>query len=198
MKTTTLSLILFLFISFSLKAQSDISTQSSSDDPMGKPKWVSYKDIEHFPTAPYATEIQKKQYVAVANIKDGKFVGKWREDWTAASIPWGHQELWTEDFKVISAGVWKNIPSNKMTSTGIKLPPLSLKCGNDAKKKTIYAARITTKKYGQQIGKYSPWIKMLAFSYGGDEIEIPVTVGGAYLNSEKAIVEILTDVQRID
>ncbi len=73
-----------------------------------------------------------------------------------------------------------------------------MQCGKDANGKIIYAARITTKKYGQQIGKYSPWIKTLAFSYTGKEIEIPVSERGAFLNNEIALVEILTDYQRVD
>jgi hypothetical protein len=192
-------IIFFLLLSsISVFGQDDISTSWSDEDTSGKPQWIEANKVANYNSAPYAIEDGKKQYVAQANIKSGLFVGKWRTDWDAASIPWGYQELWTKNFKVISAGIWKKLTSTHYASSGIKLPPRSLQCGKDANNKVIYAARITTKKYGQQIGKYSPWIKMLSFCYGGKEIELPVSQRGAYISNEKAVVEILTNYQRID
>ncbi len=121
LKFTALFLLLFI-IGFSVFAQGDISTSWSDEDNNGKPQWIGANTVKNYNNAPYAMEDGKKQYVAQANIKNGLFVGKWRSDWAEASIPWGHQELWTKDFKVMSAGIWKKLTSTSYNYNGIKLP----------------------------------------------------------------------------
>lgn len=194
-------LILLLAINFCKAQDGDYGTHdgSYSTPEECKATFENYSNTTYRVGAPHALEMGKKLYVAQAVINGSVQVGKVRSDWTKASIPYGGREIWVNNFKTCSSGRWKPLSKSNFSNVGILIPSNAVVCGNEANGKKIYAIRFTSKKFGQQVGKYSIGINVASFSYGGKEYVLKPTRNTSLLiENDPVTLEILIQPQCID
>jgi hypothetical protein len=107
-------------------------------------------------------------YVARARLPSGVHPGKYRADWKAASVSFGGQELWVQDFEIWtgrlsdnSTGVWE------LFRPGIDREAVHV--GTEDPLWVLYSAR-AFHEGGQQLGKWRKDWTAASFPYGGAEI----------------------------
>ena len=111
---------------------------------------------------------QTPLFVARAVIDGGLHIGKFRQDWAQASIPYGGQERWVSSFEVW-VGRLSNNASGAWDVPSIGTP---VACGNEADGTPLYAARAEYQG-GLHIGKWRKDWTSAAISFGGVEVWVP-------------------------
>jgi hypothetical protein len=107
-------------------------------------------------------------YVARARLPSGEHPGKYRADWKAASISYGGQEVWVDDYEV-----WTGRLSDGSTGAWELFRPgmenVAVHVGTEDPLWRLYSAR-AFHEGGQQLGKWRQDWTAASFPYGGAEI----------------------------